>query len=175
MTGTSSTLPRPNSRRFSASSPVGAPPVQRKTAPCRIRSIPSVVMKEGTLRRVVTTPLTRPTRTPRPARTSRIHHVREASPSLRRGATTTTNANSAPADTRPPAGEDQQDPPRARGVAFAQARGDNDNNRYQRAQRQVELAGDEHEGRPGGEYHKRRGAGQERQEERRGAGERRGH
>jgi hypothetical protein len=90
-------------------------------------------MKEGTLRRVVTTPLT----------------------------------------ASPPSSMNCGDPPSARGVAFAQARGDNDNNRYKRTQRQVELAGDEHEGRPGGEYHQRRGAGQERQEERRAEEERR--
>src|SRR4028118_618819 len=162
MTGTSSTLPRPNSRRFSASSPVGAPPVQRKTAPCRIRSIPSVVMKEGTPRRVVTTPLTRPTRTPRPARISRIHHVREASPSLRRAATTTTTVTSEPSDRSNSPETSTKGGPAARNATSP----------HQRAQRQVELARDEHEGRPGGEYHQRRGASQEGQEEGRAEEER---
>ena len=53
---------RPNSRKLSGSAPRGAPPVHRNTAPERISSIPSVVMNDGTRRRVVIRPLTSPTR-----------------------------------------------------------------------------------------------------------------
>jgi hypothetical protein len=41
--------------------------VHRKTAPCRISSMPSVVMNDGTRRRVVTVPLKMPTAAPWPA------------------------------------------------------------------------------------------------------------
>ena len=57
-------LPRPKNRKFSVSEPRGAPPVSRKTPPCRTSSIPSVAMNDGTRSRVVTTPLTRPTTAP---------------------------------------------------------------------------------------------------------------
>ena len=63
-TGTSSTPPRPSVRNPSVRLPLGAPSVHEKTAPSRMSSIPSVVMNDGTRRRVVMRPLARPTAAP---------------------------------------------------------------------------------------------------------------
>ena len=83
--------------------------------------MPSVVMKEGTRRRVVTMPLTSPT-------------------------------------TMPEREEGGHDPPGAVRIAFGQpGRGDDDGG-DQRADRQVELAGDDDEHLPRGQDHQRRRA-----------------
>ena len=61
-------------------------------------SMPSVVMKEGTRRRVVTMPLTSPTTTPSAKRSAITHQVRSGSPSVSPAAATTTAVISAPTD-----------------------------------------------------------------------------
>ena len=97
-TGKSWMPSRPISRKLSASAPRGAPPVHQKTAPERISSIPSVVMNDGTRRRVVISPLTRPTAAPIASSSAMTGHVLPGSPSISRAATTTTTVTSEPTD-----------------------------------------------------------------------------
>lgn len=65
-------VPRPNWRKAVGSTPCGEPPVQKKTAPSRMSIMPRVVMKDGTRRTVVISPLTSPARPPATSRTAVI-------------------------------------------------------------------------------------------------------
>ena len=96
--GTSSMPPRPNWRNASDSAPVGAPPVHRRTAPYSTSIIPSVVMNDGTLRRVVTRPFTSPTARPNTSISISTPSVRDCSPSISLAAITTWAPTSEPTD-----------------------------------------------------------------------------
>ena len=96
--GTSSMPPRPSVRNPSVRLPFGAPSVHEKTAPSRMSSIPSVVMNDGTRRRVVISPLATPTAAPI-ARTRRMTSRVLSGWSARTwAATTTVTVTSDPTD-----------------------------------------------------------------------------